>query len=157
MTERVVFDTSPFIAGLANLFPRVYTTPLVLREVRDATSVHLLELAVASGKVVITSPSERSLSTVRVKSKSLGEFTLSETDVSVAALAVELKPTVTFTDDYSLQNLLKAMGLPFRSIRTTGITETRKFVYVCEDCGAPHRSWRANCERCGGKVRKVKI
>ncbi|MFP3220838.1 MAG: DNA-binding protein, partial [Sulfolobaceae archaeon] len=34
----MIFDTAGFLAGLEGLFERVYTTPLVLSEVKDSHS-----------------------------------------------------------------------------------------------------------------------
>jgi len=151
----VILDSAAFFAGIAVLFPEVYTTPNVLKEVRDRASQNLLDLAQASGKIKVISPSAFSVREVKRAMDSIGESTLSETDVVVAAIAYELRPSITFTDDYSLQNLLAKMGLEFRPVRTEGISGVRSFRYKCSSCGTVFRKYVEICPKCGGRIRKV--
>ncbi|NON62314.1 DNA-binding protein, partial [Acidianus sp. RZ1] len=134
--EKIIFDTAPFVAGLENSFPKIYTTQDVIQEVKDSVSRHLLSLALDSGKIIILKPSRNSLETVKRKIKEVNDFSLSETDISVAAIALDSKPCVVFTDDLSLQNLLIILGINFTSVKLNKkAVVSKKFIYECKYCG----------------------
>lgn len=63
--------------------------------------------------------------------KKHGDARLSEADESVLALAWERRDrgdkVCVYTDDYSLQNLLKWEKIPFQGIQQKGIQKARKF------------------------------
>ncbi|MFP3232980.1 MAG: DNA-binding protein, partial [Sulfolobaceae archaeon] len=94
--KRIIFDTAGLLAGLENLFPLIYTTPDVIEEVRDSNSVNLLNLSINSGKIIIQSPSKESVDYVNKTLHQIKESELSQTDISVIALAHELRPSVVF-------------------------------------------------------------
>jgi UPF0271 protein len=70
----------------------------------------------------------------------------------VLALAVELK-AVLMTDDYSIQNLARAMGIEYRAVGMKGIKELVQWKYRCTGC---RREWDVNhpdCPVCGSALR----
>ena len=65
--------------------------------------------------MVVTEPSSASLAQVRDAAKGTGDDArLSPTDIEVLALAMELK-AVLLTDDYSIQNLARVIGVQYRA------------------------------------------
>lgn len=105
------------------------TTAKIVMEFKDARSKALIDNALQTGVLRIREPSEPALKKAKETAKELGTKGLSEADLSIAALAIDLKaknPT-TITDDYSLQNILKARGLEFRCSIQEGIKEVKKF------------------------------
>ena len=63
---------------------------------------------------------------------------LSDIDKNLVALAfrlkrIHLKPQVV-TDDYSMQNVLKIVGIPYKSVLTDGIKEIYGWVKICKGC-----------------------
>ncbi|MGC9105300.1 MAG: NOB1 family endonuclease [Thermoprotei archaeon] len=153
----MVLDTAAFLAGLEGLFEKAYTTPLVIEEVKDLHSKARLEMALSGGKVVILFPSRKSMSEVRAKAESLGEKGLSEADLSVAALALELGDSIVFTDDLALQNLLASLGISYSSVKLkVKLNRVKKVVYVCPSCNREYSS-PGTCEFCGSVLRRKAV
>ena len=159
----VVLDTSAFLAKyhlqLDPVKTEIYTVPRVVDEVRDRESREALEVGMGIGRVKVVSPSQKYVSLVREKAWEVGESTsLSQTDLEVAALALELRSkgrVVVITDDYALQNLLLHLNISFKPLRTTGIKLPRKYLIMCRKCG--YVSLNPNekiCPICGSPLSK---
>lgn len=155
MLRRVVFDTAGFLSGMTYAMDRVYTIPEVIAEVRDSASVMSLDLATSGNRIILQEPTKTSLKRVREVSKNIGEYTLSLTDLKVAALALDLGDAVVFTDDYSLQNLLLTLKIEFTPVKTKGITRGLKFHYRCARCNRTYGKPVGECKVCGGEVIKA--
>ncbi|ARM75031.1 NOB1 family endonuclease [Acidianus manzaensis] len=152
---QIVFDTAGFLAGLENSFNKVYTTIEVISEVKDYDSSKMLDYAMSSGKVVVLAPSINSLKKVRVILKDINEKTLSKADISVIGLAIDLSPSIVFTDDLSVQNVLYKLNIEFKSVKLGyHITKTRKFKYKCINCNKTFSNYISECPYCGGKIIK---
>jgi UPF0271 protein len=155
--KRIIFDTAGFLAGLENLFPLVYTTPDVIEEVRDSNSVNLLNLSINSGKIIIQSPSKESVDYVIKTLHQIKESELSQTDISVIALAHELRPSIVFTDDLSVQNVLLYLNIEFNSVKLGfKMKNKKKVVYKCEACGRIFKKKYTECPYCGYKIVKIR-
>ncbi len=153
--DKIIMDTAGFLAGLENAFPKVYTTEEVILEVRDRSSRLSLDMAVSSGKVSVFAPRESSLKQALKFARQVGEDTLSEADLSVIALALEMKPCLVLTDDFSVQNVLKFIGVDYRSVKLNRrVGEVRDFEYVCEGCGKTYENKVKECAVCGNQVVK---
>ncbi|AWR93466.1 NOB1 family endonuclease [Acidianus brierleyi] len=153
--ENVIFDTAGFLAGLENYFDRVYTTPLVMNEVKDYVSRSLLSLASSSGKIIILEPEKRNIDITNNTLRKIGEYSLSKTDISIIALALQLQPSIVFTDDFSVQNILLKLGIKFNSVKLNrSIKYEREYYYVCENCGKVYQRKKESCDICGGKIIK---
>ena len=147
-----MFDAAPFFAGLEKYFQRVYTTPFVLEEVKDARSRLNLELYENTGKLVVIDPEPDYYRVVEEKLKEVNERGLSRADKSVVALAVKLKDSIVFTDDLAVQNVLLHLGIEYYSVKLPFKLQTKKMVlYVCPSC---HRAYTApgRCEVCGTEL-----
>ena len=100
---------------------------------------------------------------VREVARKIGELAnLSKTDLAVAALALDFKnrglEPVIYTDDYSLQNLAKSLGITFHPIRTRGIARKRKYMVYCPACGYVASSENEKiCPRCGHRLSRKPI
>lgn len=114
-----------------------------------------------SEKVRIKPPSEKYLEEVKKSAISVGDcFFLSETDIQLLALALELKtlghaPQI-MTDDYSIQNVATQMGIDFTSLVTLGIRRLLKWVRYCPAC---HKEYPADygskdCRICGTELKR---
>ena len=96
-------------------------------------------------------------------SKSGDDLRLSEADKKLLALALDLKceneNIKVLTDDYSMQNVLRILEIPYDSIITEGIKGVYNWVKTCEGC---KKEFDADypfddCEICGSKVFKRRI
>jgi len=156
-----VLDTSTLLAGIQLMLGgEMYVTDKVVNEVIDSENKSKLELAISLGKVKVVKPGNRYIRLVRKAAVKLGEHaSLSDADISVAALALELQDkgyqVVVLTDDYALQNLLKSLGIVCKGYRTRGISRTQKYVMRCPGCGYVSKRWGEKiCPRCGTRLRK---
>ncbi len=154
-----VLDTTAFLAALPLMLnARMYTVPRVIEEVRDPESRARLETALSLGRVEVVEPRECYRWRARRAAVKHGlHGSLSDTDVDVAALALQLRDEgfepITVTDDYALQNLLANLGLAFQALRTRGINKVEEYSLVCPVCGYVSRRYGERiCPRCGTRL-----
>ncbi|AWR96552.1 DNA-binding protein [Acidianus sulfidivorans JP7] len=153
---QIVFDTAGFLAGLENSFEKVYTTIEVINEVKDSESSKILDYAMSSGKIIVLSPSMSSLKKVKSILEDMNEKTLSKTDISVIALALDLSPSIVFTDDLSVQNVLFKLHIKYQSVKLNyNITRTKRIRYKCINCNRIFNNYISECPYCGGKIVKI--
>jgi len=117
--------------------------------------------AIESEKLRIRKPAEQFLYKVKGSATVVGDaFFLSETDLQVLALALELKTlgyhSLIVTDDYSIQNVANQMGIEFASLATFGIRRRLLWVRYCPACHkkypADYKSWK--CNICGTGLKR---
>ncbi|MCL1905095.1 MAG: nucleic acid-binding protein [Methanomassiliicoccaceae archaeon] len=77
---------------------------------------------------------------------------LSDVDISVIALAIDLNGTV-MTDDFSIQNVCEIMGIEYLSVGTKGITKVEKWNYRCVGCGKWYKEKMNDCPICGSSMK----
>lgn len=155
---RIVFDTAAFLAGLQLSLNRVYTTQEVIEEIKDNYSRFNLDISVSSDKVVVIEPSLTSIKKVEKVLDELNERKLSKADMSIIALAIDLAPCIVFTDDLSVQNVLKKLGIEFYSVKLSKkIEKPSRFIYYCTSCNKKYKTYYEQCPYCGGKIVKRKI
>lgn len=141
----------------------LYTTPQIVSEIRDKEGQEVLETIRITGRFTVRKSSEKNIRKIISLSKEIGEFSsLSEADISILALALDLidegKSPVIITDDYTVQNVAKSLGLSFQPIRTRGITEVRKYTIQCPACGyITYDKTMKYCPKCGHKLTKKPI
>lgn len=148
-----VLDTSVLYYGkdLPQGFECVIT-PGVVRELDKEGMSARLELLMAT-RVRVSSPSDRSLRKVNEESEKTGDSRrLSEADKELLALALDLGYEL-ITDDYSIQNLARAMGIPARGFDQKGITEVFEWQAKCKGCGKLFPADVRVCDVCGTETR----
>ncbi len=84
------------------------------------------------------------------KSGDLGR--LSPVDMTVLALAIDVNGTV-LTDDYSIQNVARIMGIPCRAVGQSGIKKVEKWNYQCIGCRKWYKEKLPECPICGSSMR----
>jgi len=165
MTERIiVLDTSAFIAGFDPLLigGRQYSVPMVRKELTPKSMPWIrFKAAVENRKLRVRTPKISFLRKVKEASESVGDVRyLSEADMQVLALALELKSTgldlLIITDDYSIQNVANQIGVNFTSLATYGIKFRFDWILYCPAC---HRKYPSeykfkSCEVCGTKLKR---
>ena len=152
-----VLDTTAFLAALPLMLynARLMTPPRVVEEVRDRESRERLQVAMLLDRVEVVEPRERYRWRVKRTAVKHGlHGSLSETDIDVAALALQARDehgdVIVVTDDYALQELLTHLGMRFQPLRTRGIREVRDYILVCPVCGyVSKRFGEKVCPRCG--------
>lgn len=96
---------------------------------------------------------ETSISKVKEAARRSGDLgRLSPVDITVLALAVDVGGTV-LTDDYSIQNTARIMGIPYRAVGQNGIKKVEKWNYRCIGCGKWFKEKSEECPICGSPMR----
>ncbi|MGQ9461233.1 MAG: NOB1 family endonuclease [Candidatus Bathyarchaeaceae archaeon] len=157
-------DTSAFIAGFDPLSAgeSQYSVPMVRKELASKSMPWVrFKAAVENRKLRVRKPKISFLKKVKEASKSVGNVRyLSEADMQVLALALELKSTgldpLIVTDDYSIQNVANQMGVNFTSLMTYGIRFRFDWILYCPAC---HRKYPPDykfksCEICGTELKR---
>jgi endoribonuclease Nob1 len=164
MKDKVyLLDASGIIGGYISSEHLNITTNSVISEIKDLKSKILLESALKDGLIIIKEPDHDSLIQVQNAIEKSGDILrLSEIDKELVALALTLKKRfnpMVVTDDYSIQNILKILQIPFRSVLTEGISEVYGWIKICRGCRKkypPDYKWN-ECEICGSAVYRKRI
>ncbi len=159
-----ILDASAFINGfnLNNQFN--FTVSEITDEVKDLYSKLRLDQAIEEGKIVIKEPNNSFIQKIdNIISESGDILRLSEPDKKLLALALDIhsyhKNIKVLTDDYSMQNVLKILDIPYASIITEGINIIYSWKKVCEGCKKEYDNDYPfdDCEICGSKIFKKRI
>ncbi len=97
-----------------------------------------------------TAASEAKVKEAATRTGDIGR--LSPVDITVVALALDVNGTV-LSDDYSIQNVCRAMGVPYRPVGMNGITKKERWNYRCTGCGKWFKEQMRECPICGSPMR----
>ncbi|MDP7079011.1 MAG: hypothetical protein QF415_03915 [Candidatus Undinarchaeales archaeon] len=144
---RFVLDASAVLEGDPNPDDELFTVPGVMLELRSQDAQTALERL----SVTVRKPGNDALRRARAAAERTGDsHRLSETDTALIALALE-EGVPLFTNDFSIQNTCRELGVPYVSPRDE-ITRSFRWELMCRDCGK--RLERAGeCPVCGGESR----
>jgi UPF0271 protein len=149
-----VLDTSAFLSG-RQIPGELLTVPEVLSELRRKGTTVELE-AVLATRVSVASAQREGLERVREASETTGDLPrLSPTDLALIALALEAS-AVLVTDDYSIQNVARSLGIPFEQVMERGIREQWRWSYQCTGCGRTWPEFHRECPICGSPLRTAR-
>lgn len=159
-----VLDASAFINGFKLEDKYNLTVPEITEEIKDFQSKLTLDLAIEDGKLTICDVEEKYMLQLEETISDSGDILrLSNPDKKIIALALqsidEGKDVKLISDDYSIQNVLKILNIPFESIITEGIKGVYNWKKVCEGCKKEFDEDYPfdDCEICGSKVFKKRI
>lgn len=139
-----------------------YTVPMVKEEVAGSHIAKIrFKTAIESGRLKIKAPEKVYVERVKATAKAVGDASwLSETDMQVLAFALQLKtqgfmPLVA-TDDYSIQNVARHLGIEFAPLATFGIRLKLKWVNYCPACHKKYPSdyGSKKCQVCGTELKR---
>jgi UPF0271 protein len=160
----IVLDTSAFIAGFDPLAvpEKQYTVPEVKKELIAGSMPWMrFNAAIENRKLTVRSPKSSVFQDIQEASMKVGDMRyLSEADVQVLALALELKgrglSPLIVTDDYSIQNVANKIDVEFTSLMTFGIKFRFKWILYCPACYRkypPDYKFKV-CEVCGTELKR---
>jgi endoribonuclease Nob1 len=159
-----VLDASAIIGGFSSKKYQNFITAAIISEIKDLKSKLILESAIEQRSIRILEPELIDIKNVsKVITKSGDVLRLSEVDKNLVALAFRLKREsmnpIVVTDDYSMQNVLKIVGMPYRSVLTEGIKGIYGWVKVCKGCKKkyPPEYMYDECEICGTRIIKKRL
>lgn len=159
-----VLDASAFINGFNLEFSNNYTAPEITEEVKDFESKLMLDMAIDDGRLIIQDVDERYMEYLdKIISESGDSLRLSVPDKKLIGLALMLndenKEIKVITDDYTIQNTLKILNIPFSGVLTSGIKEVYNWKKVCEGCKKEFDEDYPfdDCDICGSKIFKKRL
>ena len=161
-----ILDASAFINGFKMLSNNNFTVPEITAEIKDFESRLVFDMACDEGKLIIQDADSSYVSEVeRIISSSGDVLRLSLPDKKLIALADMLsqqgKNVKVISDDYTIQNTLKIMNIPYSSIMTDGIKGVYNWKKVCRGCKKEYDEDYIfdDCEICGSKIyeKRVKV
>ncbi len=151
-----VIDSSVVFLKKAR-YDRMITIPEVVDEVKDENSRLYLSLI----DVSVEEASDKNINRVIRTARKTGDiYKLSDTDIKLIAKALDEvergNDAVIVTDDYSIQNVARLLGLKIENVIQPTISKVFKWVKVCRGCG--RRVEGDVCPVCGSEVvlRRVK-
>ncbi len=110
-------------------------------------------LALWGDMLRVSDCTEESLEKVREAASKTGDSgRLSPVDLTVLALALDTGGTV-LSDDYSIQNTARIMGIPCRGVGQAGIKKVEKWNYQCTGCHKWFKEKQDECPICGSPMR----
>ena len=123
-----VLDASAFINGFKPTSKNNYTVPEITAEIKDFESRLVYDSAVDDGLLTVQDVTQEYIDkTDEIISKSGDILRLSFPDKKIIALALMLmdedKSVKVISDDYTIQNTLKIMNIPYSGIITEGIKD----------------------------------
>ena len=159
-----VLDASAFINGFKPTSKNNYTVPEITAEIKDFESRLVYDSAVDDGLLTVQDVTQEYIDkTDEIISKSGDILRLSFPDKKIIALALMLmdedKSVKVISDDYTIQNTLKIMNIPYSGIITEGIKDIYNWKKVCQGC---KKEFEENypcddCDVCGSKIFKKRI
>lgn len=167
----LVFDANIFLIGVDfNIFREtIYTTSEIIKEIdvskykeKNRNILTKIKAALESKKLIISNPKEKYLKKITKRSKETGDYkALSYQDIGILALGLEFKDSKTqdakiLTNDFSMQNLCKALDIKFSPLYRDGINKQIVFEIYCPFCKVIYKSEHFNelCENCGSKLKR---
>lgn len=149
----LVLDTNALFYGKD--FPEGYElviSPRVVRELEREGMTERLEMLLAT-RVRVSSPGRRSSERVARAAEESGDvMNLSDTDLEILALALELGYELR-SDDYAVQNVASIIGVPCRGIDQAGIKSVWAWEAKCTGCGKVFSARQKECDVCGHPTR----
>jgi endoribonuclease Nob1 len=148
-----VLDSSAFIQNYADVFSSrmLITTNLVFSEMKSDMSLIIFNMYLKLGMKVIE---PKSVDLVKSKHLELCD-NLSDTDISVLALAYDYKTkgAVVVTEDNSVKNMCRVLGLDYVSLSTGDVLKSVRWVRKCSGCGK--KTDLTECPVCGSSTRFI--
>lgn len=153
---RFVLDTSAILSGKDfSLEHELYSSPKILEELKHGRMKRRLDYLMESGLKVVE-PSSKATEKVKKCASETGDLArVSEADIEVLSLALELE-CVLLTDDYSIQNIASKLNVKYQGIAQEGIKVTINWKYRCRGCGRYWEKMHDSCPVCGSELKTTR-
>lgn len=153
MSRKIVTDSTFFFLEIP-LEGDLAAPPAVIDELKDLNSKIRFDRCIEEG-LLVSGPTKESREAVRKAATKSGDIgVLSDTDIDVAALALDLDAAIA-TDDFALSNTAQHLGIEVVPLQQRKAAR-RKWRYRCTGCGRYYNA-PGICEVCGLEIkRKVK-
>ncbi len=146
----LVLDSSAFFSMDALPEEEHVCPPGVIRELEKYEDPRL---ALWGDMVHVSDCSKESLAKVEEAARKSGDLgRLSPVDMTVLALALDVNGTI-WSDDYSIQNVARIMGIGFKPVGMKGIQKVVKWNYQCIGCRKWYKEKMPECPICGSPMK----
>lgn len=159
-----VLDASAFINGFKINSGNNFTVPEIASEIKDFKSRLTFDMALEEGMLSIQDVPSQYISSVNdIISVSGDILRLSIPDKKLISLAYMLREeghnVKVISDDYTIQNALKIMEIPYSGVITEGIKGIYNWKKICEGCKREYDEDYPfdDCEICGSRIFKKRI
>lgn len=159
-----VLDASAFINGFKLISNNNFTVPEITAEIKDFESKLFFDMAIDEGKLIIRDvPLKYTCRVNNIISVSGDILRLSLPDKKLISLAYMLHDeghdVKVISDDYTIQNALKIMDIPYSGVITEGIKGIYNWKMICEGCKREYGEDYPfeDCEVCGSRLFKKRI
>jgi len=168
----LIFDATAFYTGVpflvcnnGSLNYDYYTTPRVIEEIRHIKHrLDAVNILVSMQRIKVIEPSDEYTVKAKDYARIYGEYELSDTDISIIALALMLKDKqpymnniIIVSDDFSIANIARAIGIDVTFITNKGIRHIIKWIRYCKICKIYYYEELRVCRVCGNELRKRKM
>jgi endoribonuclease Nob1 len=154
---RYALDAGAFYSGVVFLSSSLQycTTQAILDEVKHIKKSHgAIEALIESNTLQILNSDRESIQNVVAAARKTGDYAkLSEADISIIALALQLG-IMLVTNDYAVANVATTLKIPVKSVAGKGITHTRRWIAYCSACGRAFGPNAKECRLCGNRLRR---
>ena len=159
-----MLDASAFINGFKINSSNNFTVPEIASEIKDFKSKLTFDMALEEGRLSIQDVPCQYISSVNdIISVSGDILRLSFPDKKLISLAYMLREeghdVKVISDDYTIQNALKIMGISYSGVITDGIKGIYNWKKICEGCKKEYAEDYPfdDCEICGSRIFKKRI
>lgn len=163
--QLLILDTSAFVGGFDPFSIRdkiLYSVPLVREELSKFPQLKMRHDSASDlGRLRVVEPDYDFILKIREFSKETGDLNfLSDADKQILGLALQLRTNIStpiiITDDYSIQNVARNIGIEYSSLITSGIRSYLKWEIYCPACYRRYASDHMPmlCEFCGTNLRR---
>jgi UPF0271 protein len=156
-----ILDSPVFISGFTEFINKKFiTSNLVLKEIKTKNLIKNLDIIIKKGLIKIVKPKEKYIKKIIEISKEIGDFKkLSKTDIEILAIALEEenkgKNAIIVSDDYSLQNIAKHLGIEIEGIHFPKIKKSIEWQWYCPSCFKKYdNEVNGICQICGSKLKR---
>lgn len=135
-----VLDSTAIILGFTeSLSGKLITSRKILEEAKYGGAEYRALASREGHMIEIMDPDQEYVEEVRKLAAEAGEKELSEADISILALALQLfkenYEVSIITSDYSIQNLASLLGIKVGPILHRGVEKTIIWIAYCSMCG----------------------
>lgn len=146
----MVLDSSAFFSMDALPDEEHVCPPGVIRELEKYEDPRL---ALWGDMIHVSDCSKESMEKVEEAARKSGDLgRLSPVDKTVIALALDVNGTI-WSDDYSIQNVARILGLQFKPVGMAGIKKVVKWNYQCIGCKKWYKEKMEECLICGSPMK----
>ena len=158
----LVLDASALLSGMMTSIPagydNIYITTLVKNEIARGKPSKMLHNLLEMG-LRVRDP-EDDEAAIEASSATGDSDMLSAADISVIALAIELRDVEVITDDFRVQNVLSSLNIAFHPGGEVGgktIRDVWEWTFRCRGCGRFfEKEPGQECPVCGSQVKRTR-